>query len=188
MIKIDYWQIFKTIIEFWPLWVMLGIILFIIIIFGRLLPDLFHDWENKRKFKAGQRWRSDRGLLYWLRGMDPSEFEEYIANLFSKMGYKTKVTGGAYDEGIDVVAEKDGIKHYIQCKRFITSTVDVGAMRDFYGAIADHLAKGKGYFITTNKFTLGAERFAEDKPIELIDQFRLIKYIRQAEKAENQKK
>jgi len=31
------------------------------------------------------------------------------------------------------------------------------------------LAQAKGYFITTNKFTLEAERFAEDKPIELID-------------------
>jgi len=55
-------------------------------------------------------------------------------------------------------------------------------VRDFYGALADHLANGKGYFITTNKFTLEAERFAEDKPIELIDGFKLIKYIRLAEK------
>jgi len=117
-----------------------------------------------------------------LRGMKPDEFEEYIADLFSKLGYKTEVTGGAYDEGIDVIAEKDGIKHYVQCKKFITQEVGVGAVRDFYGAIADRLANGKGYFITTNKFTLEAERFAEDKPIELIDGFRLIEYIRLAEK------
>ena len=108
--------------------------------------------------------------------------EEYIADLFSKLGYKTKVTGGAYDEGVDVVAEKDGIEHYIQCKKFITSEVSVGAMRDFYGAIADHLAKGKAFFVTTNKFTEEASRFAEGKPIELIDEFKLIKYIRQAGK------
>jgi restriction system protein len=114
--------------------------------------------------------------------MHPSEFENYIAGLFSKLGYKTEVVGGGYDEGIDVIAEKDGIKHYIQCKKFINREVSVGAMRDFYGAIADHLTRGKGYFITTNKFTLEAERFAEDKPIELIDSFRLIEYIRLAEK------
>ena len=115
-----------------------------------------------------------------LRGISPNDFEEYIANLFFKMGYKTQKTGGPYDGGVDVIAEKNGIKHYIQCKKFITSEVGVGAVRDFYGAIAGHLANGKGYFITTNKFTLEAERFAEDKPIELIDEFKLIKYIRQA--------
>lgn len=186
MIKIDFWQIFinliKIIIAFWPLWMILGIILLIRIFFNRLLPDLFHNWKNRRKFKAGQKWRSDRDLLYWLRGMNPSEFEEYIADLFSKMGYKTKVTGGAYDEGVDIIAEKDGTKHYIQCKKFITQEVGVGALRDFYGAIADHLADGKGYFITTNKFTLEAERFNEDKPIELIDGQKLIKYIHLVEK------
>jgi restriction system protein len=114
--------------------------------------------------------------------MTPSEFEDYISDLFSKLGYKTEVVGGAYDEGIDVIAEKNGIKHYIQCKKFIIQQVGVSAIRDFYGAIADHLANSKGYFITTNKFTLEAERFAADKPIELIDGFKLIKYIRSVEK------
>ena len=65
----------------------------------------------------------------------------------------------------------------------MTQHVSVGAVRDFYGAIADHLANGKGYFITTNKFTLEAERFVEDKPIELIDSFKLVRYIRSVEKA-----
>jgi len=129
------------------------------------------------------KWRTDRELLGWLRELKPWEFERYIAELFTKLGYKTTVTGGAYDKGIDVVAERDGLKHYIQCKKYITSTVGPNELRDFYGAIADHLAQAKGYFITTNKFTLEAERFAEDKPIELIDGNQLIKYIRLAEES-----
>ena len=139
-------------------------------------------WRRKTRFKHVQGFLSDRELLLKLRNMHPTEFEEYIADFFSKLGYKTQTVGGSHDEGIDVIAEKDGIKHYIQCKKFITQTVSVGAVRDFYGAITDHLAKGKGYFITTNKFTLEAEKFAEDKPIELIDGQRLIEYIRLAEK------
>lgn len=113
-----------------------------------------------------------------LRYLKPAEFEDYIASLFSKLGYKTSVVGGSHDGGIDVVAEKDGIKHYIQCKKYFNAhQVSVGNVRDFYGAIADHLANGKGYFITTSKFTLEAEQFAEDKPIELIDGFQLLQYI-----------
>lgn len=160
----------------------LGPIFIVALIIKYLLPELIKALKNKRKFKAGQKWTSDRDLIYWLRGMKPWEFEEYIAGLFSKLGYKTEKIGGGYDKGVDVVAEKDGIKHYIQCKKYITSEVGVGEVRDFYGAIADHLAQGKGYFITTNKFTLEAEKFAQDKPIELIDSYKLLKYIKLADK------
>ena len=160
---------------FWKmlLWgvVFLGILIVIAIFFKR------------SKVHKQSQWRTDRELLKWLRGLKPQEFEKYIAELFTKLGYKTTVTGGGYDGGVDVIAEKDGLKHYIQCKKYITLTVGVSEIRDFYGAIADHLAQAKGFFITTNNFTLEAEKFAEDKPIELIDGYKLIKYIRLSEKS-----
>ena len=167
-----YWW-FSNRAAFWK-WLFYGVgLVAIIIVIG--------IWRRKSRFKHVQGFLSDRELLLKLRNMHPGEFEEYIADLFSKLGYKTETVGGSHDEGIDVIAEKDGIKHYIQCKKFITQVVSVGAVRDFYGAITDHLAKGKGYFITTNKFTLEAEKFTEDKPIELIDGQKLIEYIRLAE-------
>ena len=141
---------------------------------------------KKSRIHKQSKWRTDRELLGWLRELKPWEFERYMAELFTKLGYKTTVTGGGYDRGVDVVAEKDGLKHYIQFKKYITLVVGVNELRDFYGAIADHLAQAKCYFITTNKFTLEAERFTEDKPIELIDGYKLIKYIRMSEKS-NQK-
>ncbi len=174
------WALVKP---FW--WVFL--ILILIRVLPELLPAIIRKRKNSKKLKAGQVWRSDRDLIYWLRGMNPTEFEHYIAELFSALGFSTETVGGSYDGGVDVIAEKDGVKHYIQCKKFITQQVSVGAVRDFYGAIADHLAKGKGYFITTNKFTLEAEQFAQDKPIELIDSFKLVRYIRSVEKADGKK-
>jgi len=171
---IVYWWFFDKAV-FWK-WLFYGAGFVAIII-------VISIWRRRTRFKHVKGFLADRELLLKLREMKPKEFEEYIAELFSKLGYKTEATGRAYDEGIDVVAEKDGIKHYIQCKKYITSTVGVNEVRDFYGVIADHLATSKGYFITTNKFTLEAERFAEDKPIELIDGFKLIKYIRLAEKS-----
>ncbi len=138
---------------------------------------------KRSKIHKQSQWHTDRELLRWLKGLKPWEFEKYIAELFTKLGYKTTISGGSYDGGIDVIAEKDGLKHYIQCKKYITSTVGVSEIRDFYGAIADHLAQAKGFFITTNNFTLEAEKFAEDKPIELVDGYKLIKYIRLSEKS-----
>lgn len=145
----------------------------------------YYKTKNEKKkiderFEELSSWRSDREKLYKLRGYKPKEFEEYVGFLFSKLGYKTEVVGGSYDGGIDVIAEKNGIKHLIQCKKYFAShQVGVGAVRDFYGAMADKVSNGKGYLITTSKFTAEAERFAEDKPIELIDGFRLIDMIKE---------
>ena len=183
--QIDFWEIIKsTLPMFWQfrtLWVLL-LVIAVIPLFFRWLEKEIDNRRIHRKFRKGEKWRSDRDLLQWLRGMKPSEFEDYIADLFSRLGYKTRAVGRSHDGGIDVIAEKNGVKGYIQCKKFITSKVTVGDVRNFYGALADHFTNGKGYFITTNKFTLEAEKFAEDKPIELVDGYKLIRYIRMAKK------
>ena len=183
MFKIDYWQILKVVWNFWPLWVLI-LVPVVIKLFFYWLDLEIHNWHIRRKFAKGEKWRSDRELIQWLRGMDPLEFEKYIADLFRRLGYKTEATGGSHDRGVDVIAEKNGVKHYIQCKKYF-SKHQVGSpeIREFYGAIADHLGNGEGWFITTNNFTPEARMHAEDKPILLIDQFELTKYIHLAEKA-----
>lgn len=186
MIKINYWQIFsgtmKVLLDLWPLWVILLIVVGVRLFFDWLDLEI-DNWHIRRRFKKGGQWRSDRDLIYWLRGMSPTEFEQYIAELFRRLGYMTKSVGGSYDGGVDVIAEKDGVKHYIQCKKYFSKHV-VGSpeIREFYGALADHYGNGEGWFIATNKFSPEAEKFAEDKPIILINQFKLAEYIRSAEK------
>jgi len=183
--QIDTWEFFKNLfigmLSVWPLLLLLLAIAVIKILFYKLELEIDH-WQIHRRFKKGEAWRLDRDLLKWLRGMQPNEFEKYIADLYYRLGYKTEAVGRSHDGGIDVIAEKGGVTNYIQCKKFITSKVPVGAVRDFYGALVDHLANGQGYFITTNTFTLEAQQFAKDKPIELVDGFALIKYIHLAKK------
>lgn len=183
--QIDYWLGMKNALPIlWMFWPAFGVLLaaMILVLILKSFDATIDLCGPRRNFLKGEAWRSDRDLLRWLRGLHPSEFEEYIADLFSRLGYKAQAVGKSHDGGIDVIVAKDGVTNYIQCKKFITSQVSVGAVRDFYGALADHLANGKGYFITTNKFTLEAERFAEDKPIELVDGYALIRYIRMAKK------
>ena len=175
---------FNVVVAFGPYFLLLGIIFLIKIFIEIWLPNTIEKWKIKRSFKKGEAWRSDQELIQWLRKMSPKEFEIYIANLFDRLNYRTQVVGGSHDGGIDVTAEKDGVVNYIQCKKFITQQVTVGDMRDFYGAIVNNLSTGKGYFITTNVYTLEAEKFAEDKPIELIDGAELVRYIRLVQKDE----
>jgi restriction system protein len=125
----------------------------------------------------------DEELLFMLKGMSPSQFEKKVADIFTALGYETNVTGGANDGGVDVIARKDGKKFYIQCKKFITREVTPHDVRDFLGAITNVNGPAeKGFFITTNGFTLMAEKAAEGNPrIELIDGNRLVEYYRLAQ-------
>lgn len=153
--------------------IILLILVFIIVIIIKI---------KKRRFNNIRCWHTGKNLIKELQSMKPSNFENYIADLYNCLGYKTEVIGGSHDGGIDVIAIKDKVKHYIQCKKFITSKVNVSEMRDFYGAMAGKLSEGKGIFITTNIFTTEAEKFAEDKPIELIDGDKLLKLIKLTKK------
>lgn len=182
--NLDYWAIIK--IAWQAISPALPILLFVGAIF--LIIFIFDLYRLRRRFKQGARWRTDQELLQWLRGMSPSEFEVYVADLFRRLGYRTEAVGKSHDGGIDVVAEKNGVKHYIQCKKYVTSKVPVGAVRDFYGALANHLAEGRGIFVTTNIFTTEAQQFAEDKPIEMVDGFGLVRLIKKADKNSPQEK
>lgn len=158
------------------MWVMKDLYLSMLVII--MLVSALRIFADLMSRRSQIKWFLSKKKVQDLQKLTPSQFEEYIAKLFKSLGYEAKVTGGKGDGGVDVVAEKDGLTHFIQCKKFINSKVPVGAVRDFYGAIADRVDGGKGYFITTNIFTLDAEKFAEDKPIELIDKFKLIELMR----------
>lgn len=75
----------------------------------RILTDLL-DRKSKIKWFLGKKKIQD------LQYLTPTQFENYIEELFRSLGYKTKTVGGRGDGGIDVEAEKDGVVHYIQCK------------------------------------------------------------------------
>ena len=125
---------------------------------------------------------NDEEILYMLKGMPPQRFEEKIADMFSALGYRTEAVGGANDGGVDVIAQKDGKKYYIQCKKFMTREVTPHDVRDFLGAITNvNDPAEKGFFVTTGNFTLMAEKAAEGNPrIELIDGMKLVDYYKLA--------
>jgi restriction system protein len=62
---------------------------------------------------------------------------------------------------------RDGQYVIGQCKRY-KGTVPIAQVRDFYGAML-HVGAKRGYFFTTGRFSDGAYRFVEGKPIELLD-------------------
>jgi len=56
--------------------------------------------------------------IYDIDVMDPFEFESFIAKLLKYEGYSAEVTKKSGDQGVDILAEKDGEKWAIQTKRY----------------------------------------------------------------------
>lgn len=115
--------------------------------------------------------------------ISPHDFELLVAGLFSRLGFTTMTTQQSHDGGIDVVAADDtpitGGRVVVQCKRH-AGTIGASVVRDLYGALTHERAM-KEILITTSSFSVDARRFAEGKPLELIDGATLRRLLESAE-------
>lgn len=106
-----------------------------------------------------------------LMDLNPFEFENFVSNLFEKIGFQSKLTRSSKDGGVDAVAFDPrpllGGKVVIQAKRY-KNVVGVSAVRDLYGTMINEGAS-KGILVATSHYGPDAYDFAKDKPIELID-------------------
>lgn len=112
---------------------------------------------------------------YNLAAMDWEDFENLIRELFeqafAETGGDVRVTQASRDGGIDaVIFDPDplrGGKIVVQAKRY-TNVVGVSAVRDLYGTLLNEGAN-KGILVTTSDYGPDAYKFAEDKPIQLLN-------------------
>lgn len=108
--------------------------------------------------------------------LTPREFEEWTQSLFVALGFDNVIlTSQTNDGGIDVFAEKGGLKIAVQCKK-IKGLISRPTVQAFLGAMQS-AEVDKGYFITTGTFSIGAEKMVESLPIELYDKVSLRKLI-----------
>jgi restriction system protein len=133
-------------------------------------PVIEFDMVDKRYVEQGDI-LSNLDTRSNLMDLTPSEFENVVSNLFSKMGLETKLTRASKDGGVDAVAYDIrpvlGGKVVIQAKRY-KNTVGVSAVRDLYGTMLNEGAS-KGIIVATSGYGPDAYEFAKDKPLELID-------------------
>ena len=116
-------------------------------------------------------------------GMEGHEFESYCADLLRKNGFvNVSVTPGSGDQGVDVIAEKEGVRYAVQCKCYSsalgnTPVQEVCAGKSMYNC---HV----GVVMTNNYFTAGAKQLAENNGILLWDRDKLQRMIDSASGAE----
>ena len=157
----------------WPIVVLLFVWVLVKFLINRVLNDGIETFQRRQRFKRLGKNTTRAETLHLVSTLTPREFEYYVADIFTKSGFSSRVVGGhgMGDGGIDIELKRDGKPYFVQCKKFIGKDIGVAAVRDFYGAIADqiHATGGKGYFVTTTHFTPDAIAFAKGKRLDLHD-------------------
>jgi hypothetical protein len=99
--------------------------------------------------------------------MSGLDFEQFIAELFRKKGYRADVTKASGDQGIDVVVSKNGESIGIQAKCYTGSVGNSAIQEVVAGKI--HYKLDKALVITNSNFTDSARQLAKSNAVILWD-------------------
>ena len=97
------------------------------------------------------------------------EFEKWVAHGLNQFGWSTRVTQESNDQGIDIIASKNGLKVGIQCKRY-EAPVSNDAVQEVY--------TGKSYYgvehaivISNSTYTQSAKNLARANNVFLLSTY-----------------
>lgn len=123
-------------------------------------------WQWKRPFTSPK--NTHKNTLDKLYALTPQEFEIYVAQLFLKKGYTVYLRGSSGDMGVDLEIEQRGGKRAIvQCKRYRRS-VGPEVVRELFGTLI-HERVSHAFLVTTADISKSARKWAQGKPMTLID-------------------
>jgi restriction system protein len=112
-----------------------------------------------------------------LRALGWREFESLVGEALRRQGYNVSEQGGTGPEGgIDLIARRADETVLVQCKHWKTSNVGIRVVREMYGVMTAEQAT-RMLIVTTGRYTKGAQRFAERKPIQLMDGPALVAFL-----------
>lgn len=160
------------------------------VILAAVLLLILQPWKRRHRSKQRRTWRARRQgrtpkrrteKNQQSRALDPlrkvdrmkgPEFEQWCASLLRKRGFRNvQVRGGAGDQGVDVIAYKQGRKYAIQCKRYRSKLGNTPVQEINCGM--EVVRADVGVVMTNSTFTDGAIEAAQcagrDKPILLWD-------------------
>lgn len=119
--------------------------------------------------------------------MSPREFEDFIAQIFSKHGFTVELTQATRDGGKDIIAIRSDLgirsKYIIECKRYASHRpVGIELVRSLYGVQMAYGAN-KSVLATTSRFTPDAEKFASQTSttqwaMDLVGYERILEWVK----------
>lgn len=98
----------------------------------------------------------------WWWTLDGWQFEQEVAKVFRLNGYKTTVTRGSGDGGVDLILERDNKITIVQCKHYRTP-VPPEPVRALWGCKDDFNAD-EVMIIASSGLTQASKEFLRNKP------------------------
>ena len=98
--------------------------------------------------------------------MKPAEYEAFCAEELQQIGWNAHVTKIGRDQGVDVVAQKNGIRLVLQCKLY-SQPVGNKAVQEVVAARA-HEHAHFGAVVTNNRYTTAAQQLAATNSVALL--------------------
>ncbi|MBN9532876.1 MAG: restriction endonuclease [Alphaproteobacteria bacterium] len=98
--------------------------------------------------------------------MSPTEFEVFCADELQRVGWDARVTKASRDQGVDVVAQKKGIRLVVQCKLY-NQPVGNKAVQEVVAARA-HESAQFGAVVSNNRYTAQAQQLANTNQVALL--------------------
>lgn len=116
---------------------------------------------------------SQQKVINQLTQIDEYEFEQFIADLWERQGWSTKVTQGSNDRGIDIIATKTHPffqKQVIQAKKYSTdNTIGSPAIQQYSSLQHQEDGVDAVVIVTTSSFSSPARKTARDLNVKLVN-------------------
>jgi restriction system protein len=118
---------------------------------------------TKRTYDASQ---TTPALQEFSDSLTPAEFERFCAEQLRRCGWNARVTTASRDQGVDIVAERLGIRVVLQCKLY-SNPVGNKAVQEVTAA-RNHERAHYAAVVTNNRYTLPAEQLAATNGVLLL--------------------
>jgi Restriction endonuclease len=121
--------------------------------------DVYRDYERVRAdYEAAQTERRLCLLRRDWRELKAGHFESFVCEVFEALGFQVHSTGKTGDQGVDIVATRDGVRWAIQCKGYSEPLGNKPVQEVFTGARIHNCHRW--LVITTSGFTAGGRQAA----------------------------
>lgn len=98
--------------------------------------------------------------------MTPVEFEAFCAEKLRACGWNVSLTSLSHDQGVDVIAEKNGVRVVLQCKLYSNPVGNKAVQEVAAGRV--HQQAEYGAVVTNSTFTTSAKQLATTNEIRLL--------------------
>ena len=134
---------------------------------GMIDPILNYFCEHPSDLEEIQKKFGKQKIKMKKIAVSPFDYEKEIGNNLNRLGFNVRVTKASGDQGVDVLADKDGILFAIQCKMY-SNPVGNKAVQEVVAG-RKHYNCDYGVVVTNTTFTKSARQLANTNNVILLN-------------------